>query len=72
MLTHPPVGDGFGHEVVLSNVLSEGNQPARLVQHVLPHQTRHPRHALDPRNVCRDVGPRVGRAEIHLRAGKPL
>lgn len=72
MRTHRPVSDGFGHEVVLSNVLSEGNQSARLVQHVLPHQTWHPRHALDPRNICRDVGPRVGRAKIHLRAGKGL
>lgn len=39
MLAHRPVSDGFGHEVVLSDVLGEGNQSARLVQHVLPHQT---------------------------------
>lgn len=69
-LTHRPVSDGFRHEVVLSNVLSEGNQPARLIQHVFPHQTRHPRHTLYPRHVCGDVGPRVGGAEIHLWAGK--
>lgn len=65
-LTHRPVCDGFRHEVILSNVLSEGHQPARLVQHVFPHQTRHPRHALYPRHVRGDVGPRVGGAEIHL------
>lgn len=66
MLTHQPVSDGFSHEVVLSNVLSEGDQSARLVQHIFPHQTRHPSHALYPRNIGRDVGPRVGRAEIYL------
>lgn len=61
-----PVSDSFSHEVVLGDVLSEGDQPAGLIQHVLPHQTRHPRHALYARDVSRDVGARVGRAKIHL------
>lgn len=70
--TRPPVCDGFGHEVVLGDVLGEGHQAARLVQDVLPHQTGHPRHALDPRHIGGDVGPRVGGAEVHLRAGRRL
>lgn len=54
-----PVGDGFGHEVVLGDVLGERDETSGLVQDVLPHQTRHSRHALDPRHVRRDVEARV-------------
>lgn len=71
-LTHQPVSDGFRHEVILSDVLSEGDQPARLIQHVFPHQTRHPRHTLDPCHIRRDVGARVGRPEVNLTTGKCL
>lgn len=69
MLVREPVSDGFSHEVIFGDVLSEGDQSAGLVQHVLPHQTGHPRHALYPRHVGRDVGTRVGRAKIHLTTG---
>lgn len=54
-----PVSDGFGHEVILSDVLSESDETSSLVQNILPHQTRHPRHTLNPRHVSRDVGARV-------------
>ena len=62
-----PVGYGLGHEVVLGDVLGEGDETSGLVQDVLPHEAGHPRHTLDPRHVGRDVGAWVGRAEIHLR-----
>lgn len=61
-----PVSDGFGHEVILGDVLSERDETSGLVQDVLPHQTRHSCHALNPCHVSRDVGARVWRSEIHL------
>lgn len=70
MLKHQPVSNGFSHEIVLSNILSKGDQSTSLIQHVLPHQTRHPRHTLYPCHVSRDVGARVGRAKIHLTTGE--
>lgn len=51
MLKHKPVSDGFRHEVVLGNILSKGDQSASLIQHVLPHQTRHSCHTLYPRHI---------------------
>lgn len=54
-----PVGNGFGHEVILSDVLSKSDETSSLVQNILPHQTRHSCHTLNPSHISRDVGARV-------------
>lgn len=63
------VGQRFGQEEILGQVVGERLDTADLVERLPPHQRRHPHVTIDVQKVGGQVHARLHRPEVHLLEG---